>query len=96
MKYELNHKVMRVIVNLNFNPDLHFLVKVNGMTYNYDFHRDWKYFINKQKKRRDVYVVLIYPIVFQKIFCKIEEESNKDIIALSSNDERIEVIVPKK
>ena len=46
-KYELNYKVMRVIVNLDFNPDLHYLVKVNRMIYDHNFYGDWKYFINE-------------------------------------------------
>ena len=63
-KYRFNYKVMRVIVNFEFNLDLYCLVKVSILMYNYDFYKDWKYSINKQKKWGEVCIIPIYPPVF--------------------------------
>ena len=38
-KYRLNNKVLRAIVNLDFDLYLHFLVKVNSTMHNCNFHR---------------------------------------------------------
>jgi len=39
-KYRLNYKLIRVIVDLEFNPDLYYSVKVSRLMHDYNFHRD--------------------------------------------------------
>ena len=60
-KHRLDYKLVRLLVELKFDLDMHWKMIVNGILYRYDFHRDWKYFIEKQKKWGMLHVVLIYP-----------------------------------
>jgi len=39
-KYNLNYEIIRRIVDLEFDLDLHYSVKVNRLTFDYDFYRD--------------------------------------------------------
>ena len=39
-KYGFNYKLLRLIVGLDFDPDLYCKLKVNGIMYNYKFYRD--------------------------------------------------------
>ena len=51
------------------------------MMHDYDFHRNWSYYVNKQKKRGKLHVVPIFLKVFKVIFSNLEEEQ-KDIIII--------------
>ena len=62
------------MVDLDFDLDSQFLIKVSSIIYDCDFSGNQKYFINKQKKRGEVHLVPIYSIVFQEIFYKIKDE----------------------
>jgi len=46
-KYRLNYEIIRRIINLKFDLDLFYSVRVNGMLFNHDFYRDLEYFIKK-------------------------------------------------
>ena len=46
-KQNLDHEIIRWIVDLDFDTDSHYSVKVNGMLIDHDFYGDWKEFINK-------------------------------------------------
>ena len=81
-KYRFNHKVLRQLVKVNFDLELYNKLKVNGMMCYWKFYRDQKDFIKKQKKRGEVHIILIYPKVFEEIFCELEEESDKDTASI--------------
>ena len=46
-KYGFYYNLVRLLVELEFNPDMYYKLKVNGMLYNYDTHGEWKYFTKK-------------------------------------------------
>ena len=50
-KYRLDYKIKKRIVDLEFDLDLHCLVKINRMMFGYDFHRDYNYFAKKEKNK---------------------------------------------
>ena len=59
-KYRLDHNLVRLLLELDFEPEIHCRIKVNGILFNDDFHRDQKIFIEKQKKRGELHIVPKY------------------------------------
>jgi len=39
-KYRLDHNLVRLLLELDFEPEIHCRIKVNGILFNDDFHRD--------------------------------------------------------
>jgi len=39
-KYRLDHNLVRLLLELDFEPEIHCGIKVNGILFNNDFHRD--------------------------------------------------------
>ena len=46
-KHRINHNLVRLLVELEFDLDTHCKLKVNGILHNYNAHSEWKYFIEK-------------------------------------------------
>ena len=46
-KYGFDHEFLRLLVEVEFDPDPYYKLKVNGMMHDHDFHRDWINYINK-------------------------------------------------
>ena len=85
-KYGFDHKLVRFLVELEFDPDMYYKLKANGMLYSYDFvvNRNTLW---ETKERGKLHVILMYSKALQGIFYmlgeKIEEESSS--YDLSSN-----------
>ena len=39
-KYEFDYNLVRLLVELEFDPDMYSKLKVNGMQYNYEFYSE--------------------------------------------------------
>ena len=46
-KHRLKHDLLWLLVELDYDSELHYTITVSRLMYNYYYHRDWKYFINK-------------------------------------------------
>ena len=62
-QHRLEHNLVRLIVELEFDSEIYYMVTVNGILHNHNHHSEWKEFIVKQKQRGELYVVPLYPKV---------------------------------
>ena len=62
-KYGLDQELVRLLVELDINPDTHNKIKINRLFYRNNFYKEQRYFAEKQKKQDKVYVVPMHPKV---------------------------------
>ena len=56
----LKQELLRLLLELEYNPIIYNKIRVNGMLYECDYHIDWDYFVKKQKMRGEICIILIY------------------------------------
>ena len=52
-KYGLDHDLVRLLVELDFKPVIHYGMKINRILFNDNFYRDWKIFIKNKRKEEN-------------------------------------------
>ena len=51
-KYRLDHNLVKLLLELDFELEIHCRMKVNGILFNNDFHGDWKIFMKNKRKEK--------------------------------------------
>ena len=72
-EYRVKQESLRLFLVLDYNPIIYKKIRVNRMLYDCNHHGDWDYFVEKQKKRGEIYIVLIYPKSILIILWEVEK-----------------------
>ena len=85
-KYGLDHKLVRLLVEIDFDLEVHYIMKFNGICFSYKLCGEQKSFIEKQKEQEELYIVPIHPKSLQSEFHILKEIDNiEDRLSNSSS-----------
>ena len=87
-KYGLKQKLLRVLVDLEYDLEIYNVIIVNEMIHNCNYYGDWEYFAKIQKRRGEIYIVLMHLKAMQRLFLDVEEIGESSSEVLSSIDSR--------